>query len=465
VAIGSVHPWAYVPLWFACLGIGLLLAMRVGAVASLRRFIGRQRFAFHFSDRWLTLDADPSYGMAGWSFDLSQPALPRPALLVPALVFVGWVAVQLLPLPPAWRPLTLSTPDTLRGLAFLLSGLVLHMAAAAVFATREARERFRRALAALGALLAFVALFQLASGTRRIYGVFQSLEGGSGFGPFVNRNHFAGYMLMVVPLSLALLADAWRRYAHRAGERPNLRRRLVSLGAPEGVALLFASIPALATAGALIATTSRGALLAFAVSLGLAVLGLRRKREVPGWVLGVAFVTMALSWFGLERLEVRFIRTLDDAPGRTLVWKDTLERMDGLWLTGSGFNTFGIAMSHVTPWALPKGAAPWPEPIAEALASGSRVGVRVPEQVPGRSWYREAHNDYVQLLAETGVPGLVVGLWGALSVLDAARPHPWLLAALAAVLMHSFVEFDLQIPAIAVLFVVLAGMRPRAERA
>jgi hypothetical protein len=187
-AIGSVHPLAYA-LWFACLAIGLLLAVKVSAVASLRRVHGRQRFAY----RWITLDADPGDDVSGWSFDLREPALPRPALLLPGAVFVGWVVFQLLPLPPDFKPSTLSLPDTLRGLAFLASGLVLHLAAASVFTMREARERFRRALATLGAILSLVALTQLAAGTSRSYGVFQPLENsGAIFSPFVNGNHCAG---------------------------------------------------------------------------------------------------------------------------------------------------------------------------------------------------------------------------------------------------------------------------------
>ena len=85
------------------------------------------------------------------------------------------------------------------------------------------------------------------------------------------------------------------------------------------------------------------------------------------------------------------------------------------------------------------------------------MGYRAPGDLPGLAWYREAHSDYVQLLVETGVPGLLIGLWAGLAALAAARRDPWLFAALAGVLMHAFVDFDLQIPAIPALFVVLAA--------
>lgn len=478
-AFGSVHPWAYVTLWCACLGLGGLLLCRALAVGVLRRAWGRTVFAFHHSSRWLVLDTVPAYG-AVWSFDLARPLLPRLPLLAPGLGFGAWVLLQLLPLPSvvgawlgrafsgspdvaSWRPLTISAGPTLRGLAFLTSALLVHVAAGTVFDRRESAERFRRVVAGLGVVLTLIALAQSAAGTARIYGLFESLEGGNIFGPFVNRNHFAGYMLMVAAIALSLLGRSYRRYAIRAGPWPVLRRRAVALSSGEGIALIYASIPALASVAALIATTSRGGIAAFAASLVLAGVGRRRGRGVPAWALALACGGMAVSWFGLERLEGRFLQAAGDVPGRTVVWRDTLGRMQGLWLVGSGFNTFGLAMSRVAAWTLPVGATPWPPPVAEPLLRGLRVGYRAPEGTPGQEWYREAHNDYLQVLVETGVPGLLIALWGAGSVLLAVRRDPWLLAALTGVLLHVLVDFDLQIPAISVLFVGLAAMPPESR--
>jgi O-antigen ligase len=446
-------------LWASCLGTGLILGSRSAAIRELRTLLGRRRFAFHPSDRWLVLDAEPSYGLRSWTFDLALDILPRGPLLAPGALFLLLVLVQLLPLPPTFRPLSLSVYDTLRGLAFVASLLLLHQAAAAAFVLREARERFRMLVAGLGLVSALVALVQLGSGLTRIYGLIEPLEGLGQpvFGPFVNRNHFAGYMLLAVPTSLAVAARAFRRYERRAGERANLRRWLVALGSPEGTAWLYAIVPPLAGIAALVATTSRGALLGFAAAMALAAGAMRFRRGAPTWLLALAFSGMALSWFGLERLDVRFASALSDTPGRTLVWQDALGRMKGLWLSGSGFNTYAWAMSRATPFALPRGATPWP-PLASG-PEGRFEGVRVPESLPGTTWYREAHNDYLQVLVETGLGGLALALWGAFSVLGCARRDPWLLAALAGILMHEGVDFDLQIPALAALFVALAGTR------
>jgi O-antigen ligase len=462
LAIGSVHPWAYVPLWCVALGLGGLLLLRAAAIVRLRSLLGWTDFSFHPAGRWLVLDATPTYGLTGWTFDLRSAIWLHPPLLFPGLAFTVWVALQLLPLPPSWSARTASPHDTLRGLAFLGAMLLLHVAAAAVLDQRAARERFRRLVAFAGLVIALVGVVQLGAGADRIYGFFQPLERGLIFGPFVNRNHFAGYMLMVVPTCLALLSHAWVRYSARVGDAPNARRRISALGSTQGAELLYAALPGSVCIAALVATTSRGALIAFGLSFALAGLGVRRgNRGVPAWAIAIAFVLMALSWFGVERLAARFGNIPTDAPGRTLVWRDSVERMNGLWLGGVGFNAFASAMSGATPWTLPRGAEPWPEDIERARQEARRAGVRVAPGVPGMTWYREAHNDYLQVLVETGVPGLALALWAAFSVFRSARQDPWLSMAVAGVLLQSAVEFDLQIPAIGVLLVSLAASRSR----
>ena len=456
VAIGSVHPPAYIALWLACLAAALVAAVRALAIGGLRQRLGARTVALHVSGRWLVVEPREDDHALGWSIDLAGQARPRGPLAYPALAFLGFVLLQLF----AFGRLSSIAPEaTQRGAAFVLAFLLLHQAAAAALAHRPARRRFRRLVALLGAGIALAALAQLASGTRRVYGVFEPLEGGTPFGPFVNRNHFAGYMLLVVPIALGLFADAWRAYARRLGTGPNARRRLVALATREGTSVVYAALPPLVAIAALFSSTSRGGILACAAALAIAGLALRSRRGTPGWAAAVVFAAVALTWFGLERLEVRFLRTADDAPGRTLVWRESLALMDGArWATGYGLNAFADAFSRVPAWDLPRGATPWPEPVLAALRSGERLGYRAPDELPGLDWYREAHNDYVQLLVETGVPGLLIGLWAGLAALAAARRDPWLFAALAGVLMHVCVDFDLQIPAIPALFVVLAAL-------
>ena len=85
--------------------------------------------------------------------------------------------------------------------------------------------------------------------------------------------------------------------------------------------------------------------------------------------------------------------------------------------------------------------------------------------------WNEAHNDYLQLLSETGAIGFVVFLsaliifaWKYLlpGVLRDNREEPYMIhgvsVGLIAVALHSAVDFPLQITGCAVLFVVLSAL-------
>jgi len=481
LAFGAVHPWARAPLFELTAVLAVLAAARTLAVVLLRRRLGRSRFAFHASGRWVMLDVEEPYGIRTWSFDLDRPLVPSVPLLLPGLVFALWVVVQMVPLPPTladalagaetlpgaekatgWRTLSVSVAQTATGLFFLAWALVVHVVASTILGGRESERRFRRFVSILGLVLAIVGLAQMATGTHRVYWFFKPWEGAGEhiFGPFVDRDHFAFYMLMVTPIAFGLFAHAYRRYRARVGQRANRRRWLVTLSRPEGLATLYATVPALAAVGSLIATTSRGALIAFTGGLALAALSLWRRRAVPVWAFAAVFTLVALSWFGTDRIESRMRRVAEDSPGRTVIWHDTLDRMGGRWIGGSGFNTFDVAMYRASAWALPAGATPWSDPYETTIVGVARVGFRTPEAIPGLWWYREAHNDYVQLLTETGTVGLLLALWAAARVLSSVRADPWLLAAAAAVFMHEFVDFGLHLPAIVALFMCLAAIRP-----
>lgn len=449
LAFGSVHPFAYRPLWAACALAGALALVRAALAGALRAYLGRRPFAFAANGRSLHSEPDRA---AGWSFDLSRPLLPRGPLLWPGLAFLAWSALGLVPW-PGRGPWSVAPAATVRGLAFVAALLALHAAAAAAFEDAGARRRVRRGLAWFAFLLALGALAQLSTGTRAIYGVFRPREGGTPSGPFVNRNHLAGYLLLLAPVALGHLARALAAWRARAGTRG--RARLLALQTPEGVALVYACLPALAAIAALLATTSRGAILAFVVALAGALALPRRGGRAALAAMVAAFLAMALTWFGLERLGDRFSAIPDNAPGRTRVWSDALARMDGRWVTGAGFNAFEAHLSRVAPWRLPAHATPWPEPVRARYEGGERLGFRF----QGSDWYREAHNDYLQVLVETGVPGLLIALWAAASALHRVAASRWVFAALLAMLLHALVEFDFQIPALAVLFVVLAAWR------
>ena len=81
-------------------------------------------------------------------------------------------------------------------------------------------------------------------------------------------------------------------------------------------------------------------------------------------------------------------------------------------------------------------------------------------------WYGQAHNDYVQILAEAGAVGLLLMVWAFVRALArACARDAWLLAALVGPALHAFLDFGFQLPAVVALFVSLAAIRPPIARA
>jgi hypothetical protein len=149
--------------------------------------------------------------------------------------------------------------------------------------------------------------------------------------------------------------------------------------------------------------------------------------------------------------------------------------MDGFWLIGSGFNTYGTAMSRTTAFALPRGATPWRDPVETSVVSAPNMGFRVVQAIGGLTWYREAHNDYLQLLVEMGMAGFATMLWflwllfrnGLRKLRDGPSSVNGGLAlatllGCTGILVHSFVDFNLQVPANAALFYVFAALAASA---
>ena len=477
-----MHPWAYVPLWLCAVFIGILVAIHALLIRGLRRRLGLRAFAFHITGRWLVLD--PVHNETeGWGFDLSRPAWPRAPLLWPGIAFLAWGIVQVAPLPAGLvdmlspgrghlaidegrgpHAFTIDAAASLRGLAFGVSMLVFHVAAAALSEQSASRRRFRTFVAWFGASLALIALVQIAVAARRIYGIFTPVQTDAFFGVFVNRDHFAAYMTLCAMAGLAVLHRALLGYRYQLGGRSNLRRRIIALGRPEGIRLILAVVPVLMTVGALIATTSRGGILSFVGAIVLAAVAIRRHQQrLPAGILASVLV-LPLVWFGLERLENRFGQIQADKIGRTAIWRQSVASMSGTWLTGAGLNTFRAAVARTLPLTLPAGADPWPGEVGKALPAQVRIGYRTPADLEGWQWYEEAHNDYVQLAVEMGAIGVAIVIWG-LVMLATRMREPWLSAAVVGLLMHSAVDFSLQIPAVAVLFFVVCAYAERTPPA
>jgi O-antigen ligase len=297
-------------------------------------------------------------------------------------------------------------------------------------------------IAGLGVVLALVGIIQRPLYAGRLYGFWTPLMQASPFGPFINKNHFAGWMLMAVPLTVGLLcADASRVVAV---ER-DWRQRLVWLSSREANRIVLLAAATIVMALALVLTMSRSGMVAFAVSISLAGAWALRRFPVGAkrWVLGAYFtslIVLAMGWAGVDAIAAR-LASADPATlnERLPIWRDTWHMVREFWLTGTGLNTYGVATLFY-----------------QTSAPGFHL--------------REAHNDYLQRAAEGGVLLGVPIVCAIATVVHAigrrfagsTGSSYWIrlgaVTGLSAIAMQSIVDFSLQMPGNAALFAVLCGI-------
>ena len=131
------------------------------------------------------------------------------------------------------------------------------------------------AIVVLGVLLALTGIVQRPLFTGKIYGFWTPLQGGSPFGPFVNPNHFAGWMLMAIPVAIGLLCHDVSRGLR--GVRPVWRERVLWLSSPDASRLLLLMGAAAVMTLSLFLTMSRSGMAAGALAAVCVV-----RRLTPG---------------------------------------------------------------------------------------------------------------------------------------------------------------------------------------
>jgi O-antigen ligase len=425
---GAVHEPVFVPLLAACAVAGI--------AARLRAHGGGERTPLPGARLLLGLHALVLVQLVPW-----PPAVLR---VVSPGSFAFYNDPLLVPL-AAWRPITVSPPDTLRGFAFLAGFSLLYLAVFREMAEGVWRRRVLLTVVGAGVAITAVAFLQSASPEpRKIYGLWRPQWDWAVFGPYVNRNHFAGYLVMAASLAVGFALEAVFRL-RAAWERR--RRGWLLLGEAEGNAVVRWSVVVMVVVAGLVASQSRGGASAFAFAMlavvllillgGLRPLTARGRRWTALAVL--LLVASGVRWIGLGDVlgafEVRGIR-----GSRLDLWHDMLPMVPRFPVFGVGWNAFATAF-------------PWYQTVWKT------------------DWIGEAHNDYLQALLDGGVVGaalvvalLVVVFRGALARAARSPLDLGLLGALLGFALHELVDFNGQIPANAATWIALAALAVRPLR-
>ncbi len=361
-----------------------------------------------------------------------------------------------------WKPLSIAPAVTFASLIELLACgaiffLVLGFPAGFPGSEREANARFINLIVtgviAIAAAMALLAIAERASWNGKILWMFiphdwgvPELENVRASGSFVNPDHFADFLAMALPL--AVVGAVFPLYSRRG--RRDRRMECAIAAFVIGAALVLSLSRAGWVAGII------GIAIALAISFGRApdraprILRLNRRRAAP-IVVGAMGAGIALLLFAIgPAARNAASQRLDTVAGisgqfayKEIAWRDTLPMIFDFPLFGVGLGCWPELFPHFH-------EPPWLE-----------------------FFYRQPENDYIQMLAETGLAGAALALSFAaivaIRIRSAARglsERHWPMAAgliggVAAVLFHEIFDFSLHTTANAVLMSVILATLAR----
>ncbi|HEX8140318.1 MAG TPA: O-antigen ligase family protein [Pyrinomonadaceae bacterium] len=366
-------------------------------------------------------------------------------LLLPLLILAAYCLAQAVPLAGSdvagiQVRQTLSA-DPYQTWLVALKLLALALAAAMLLRYTNSTRRMHALIYTIIGVALLSALFGLVRQTtqREYVGfVLPYLRLGSGYGQFINKNHFAFLMEMALGLTLGIV-----------------------IGIPRAQKLIYLGV-ALPVWTALVLSNSRGglfAMMAQALFLGVLVVSTRpggetRERvdshsatliERFGYsvlVRGVLLVCLVVVlfvgaiWIGGEQLVTR----LESVPGE--MSSASIEEVAGVSRKAIWQATWQLIKEH---------------PIVGVGFGGYWAAIPQYHKASGQMTPQEAHNDYLELLASGGLVGLGIFCWFLLSFIRRVgerlrRAKGFARAAtmgavtgLFGVAVHSFVDFGLHI--------------------
>ncbi len=374
---GGVYAWVWVPATIVLLGLALAVRPDVG------------------SPRLRMLDFTLIAGVLACLVQLAPMPAEWIQLVAPRAIAVRtalWLPPLLTPPNLPWLPISIAPHDTIEAAGILLSSILMFWTCRRV-CEQGGTGRIIRAIAFIGLTASIAAIVQRAQRIDLLYGVWRPQDvGARPYGPFVNRNHLATWVIMACPLVFGyLLARAPHTGAarHISQRVANALKQLGSIRIWLAVAVCVMTLTVLLSGSrsGLIGLMSAFAL-STALTRGRGTLAVRRWVTLQFTLLAVVVLSFANYDVLLRRFE-ESMASAQQGRGRMAIWHDTIRLAADFPLTGTGAGTYGKAIS-----------------VYQTAEPGYAID--------------QAHNHYLQLMAEGGAWLLMPGALAAALFLVAA---------------------------------------------
>ena len=332
---------------------------------------------------------------------------------------------------------------TARALRLVLALAAVFVVAVNIFQHGRQIKRLLAVIAVIGAAVALLALMQILTGTEKLYWLVPTNGGPALSGPFLNHNNYCQFMNLSIAAALGLLLiKLEEEFQGMPVTLPSIigvlsEKRLrwfwyLSGMIVLGIVTIFLSL-------------SRSGMISMLVAAGIAtfLLALQKRLRTRGWIMAAmaVFAFGSVLYLGFDGVRDRLVSLgqVREYAGRWQLSRETLAAWAKFPVLGTGLGT---------------------HEFVHPMFDGSNLTAKA----------SHAENDYAQLAEETGLAGVamaimfgIAALCGYIRCAKSADPRVRAAAVgigfgLAAVVVHSFVDFGQHLPANACLSAVFCGL-------
>jgi O-antigen ligase/tetratricopeptide (TPR) repeat protein len=388
--------------------------------------------------------------------------------IIPLMFFLAYMFIQLIPLPSGiikivspetynlyketilinepltWVSLSINKKATLMEFFRITAYVAFYILTMQLLTKKDILKKTIAVIIVFASLLSFLGILQHILSNNKIFWFRELTQGGTPFGPYVNRNHYAGLMEMLFPLVLSLFLFykphvTYNSFREKITEIFNRKRTNIYILLGFAAILIGTSI---------FLSLSRSGIVSLCLSMiifGVMFIakGTNRKR---GIIIIIIFILIVLSvgWFGWDPIFERFER-VKNAQGdiselRIEIWKDSRNIINDFSVTGTGFGSFiNIYPKYRT--------------------------------ISGDGIADHAHNDYIELFSDGGAIAFLISVCFLLTLLYKSyraflKRHEIYsiylfigsIAGMLSILIHSITDFNLHIGSNGLYFFFLLGL-------